>query len=42
MWARDNTNPYPNGKSFYSNTAYIDYDLCFKTYISTLGWVDLN
>jgi hypothetical protein len=42
MWARDNTNPYPNGKSFYSNTAYIDYDLCFKTYISTSGWVDLN
>ena len=42
MWARDNTNPYPNGKSFYSNTAYIDYDLCFKTYISTPGWVDLN
>jgi len=42
MWARDNTNPYPNGKSFYSNTAYTDYDLCFKTYISTTGWVDLN
>lgn len=42
MWARDNTNPYPNGKSFYSNEAYIDYDLCFKTYISTSGWVDLN
>ena len=42
MWARDNTNPYPNGKSFYSNTAYIDYDLCFKTYISTTGWFDLN
>ena len=42
MWARDNANPYPNGKSFYSNTAYIDYDLCFKTYISTSGWVDLN
>jgi hypothetical protein len=42
MWALDNTNPYPNGKSFYSNTAYIDYDLCFKTYISTTGWFDLN
>ena len=42
MWARDNTNPYSNGKSFYSNTAYIDYDLCFKTYIGTSGWVDLN
>jgi hypothetical protein len=42
MWARDNTNPYPNGKSFYSNTAYTDYDLCFKTYISTTGWIDLN
>ena len=42
MWARDNTNPYSNGKSFYSNSAYTDYDLCFKTYISTTGWVDLN
>ena len=42
MWARDNTNPYSNGKSFYTNTAYTDYDLCFKTYISTTGWVDLN
>jgi hypothetical protein len=42
MWARDNTNPYPNGKSVYSNTAYTDYDLCFKTYISSTGWVDLN
>ena len=41
-WARDNTNPYPNGKSFYNNTAYTDYDLCFKTYITTTGWVDLN
>ena len=26
----------------YSNTAYIDYDLCFKTYINTTGWFDLN
>jgi hypothetical protein len=42
MWARDNTNPYPNGKSFYSNTSYTDYDLCFKTYLSTTGWVDLD
>jgi uncharacterized protein (TIGR02145 family) len=42
MWARDNTNPYQNGKSFYSNIAYTEYDLCFKTYIGTTGWVDLN
>ena len=42
MWARDNTNPYPSGKSFYSNAAYTEYDLCFKTYIGTTGWVDLN
>jgi hypothetical protein len=43
MWARDdNANPYPSGKSFYSNAAYTEYDLCFKTYIGTTGWVDLN
>lgn len=43
MWGRDNTNPYNGGTSYYSNTAYSTYDLCFRTYSSGSGsWVDLH